>query len=144
MTTLFCARRLAALACAAAFALATPAMAAMVNLKADLKAANEVPPTDSKAPVRSPRPYDTASKKLSWKGTIRPDRPGHRRAFPWPRRSGKNGGVAVPIAGCRPEPVRRLGDAERRPGRRLMDGKLYVNVHTAANKGGEIRGQLTK
>ena len=26
----------------------------------------------------------------------------------------------------------------------LMAGKLYVNIHTAANKGGEIRGQMTK
>jgi hypothetical protein len=24
----------------------------------------------------------------------------------------------------------------------LLDGKWYVNVHTAANPGGEIRGQL--
>jgi hypothetical protein len=26
----------------------------------------------------------------------------------------------------------------------LMAGKYYVNVHTAANPGGEIRGQVTK
>jgi len=26
----------------------------------------------------------------------------------------------------------------------LEAGKCYVNVHTAANKGGEIRGQLAK
>jgi hypothetical protein len=26
----------------------------------------------------------------------------------------------------------------------LMDGKVYANVHTAANPGGEIRGQLVK
>ena len=26
----------------------------------------------------------------------------------------------------------------------LDAGKYYVNIHTAANKGGEIRGQITK
>jgi hypothetical protein len=26
----------------------------------------------------------------------------------------------------------------------LMAGKWYFNIHTAANKGGEIRGQVTK
>ena len=26
----------------------------------------------------------------------------------------------------------------------LMAGRWYVNIHTAANKGGEIRGQVTK
>ncbi len=34
-----------------------------------------------------------------------------------------------------------LNDAQAKA---LMDGDMYVNVHTAANKGGEIRGQLTK
>ena len=30
------------------------------------------------------------------------------------------------------------------PSSRLMAGKWYFNIHTAANKGGEIRGQATK
>jgi hypothetical protein len=61
---------LAALACTAALAIAGPSMAANVNLKADLKASSEVPPTDSKGSGSVTATYDTASKKLSWKGSV--------------------------------------------------------------------------
>jgi hypothetical protein len=58
--------------------------------------------------------------------------------------SGKNGGVAVPLekksdnewavpAGA------KLTDAQYKS---YKAGDLYVNVHSDANKGGEIRGQL--
>ena len=57
---------LAALACTAALAIAGPSMAANVNLKADLKASSEVPPTDSKGSGSVTATFDTASKKLSW------------------------------------------------------------------------------
>ena len=90
---------LAALACIAAFALATPAIAATVNLKADLKAASEVPPTDSKGSGSVTATFDTASKKLSWKGNVSglsgPATAAHFHAG----EAGKNGGVVVPIAG---------------------------------------------
>ncbi len=62
---------LAALACAATLALATPSMAAMVNLKADMKAADEVPPNDSKGTGSLTATYDDASKKLTWKGSTK-------------------------------------------------------------------------
>jgi hypothetical protein len=58
--------------------------------------------------------------------------------------AGKNGGVAVPLE--------KKGDNEWAvpAGAKLTDdqykafkaGNLYVNVHSDANKGGEIRGQL--
>jgi hypothetical protein len=57
---------------------------------------------------------------------------------------GKNGGVAVPIAGADKgafEGSATLTDAQADE---LLAGKWYVNVHTAANKGGEVRGQVTK
>jgi CHRD domain len=144
MTTSFVRSNLAALACAALFTLASPAMAATVNLKADLKAASEVPPTDSKGTGSVTATFDTASKNLSWKGTVSgltgPATAAHFHAG----EAGKNGGVVVPIAGADKgsfEGSATLTDAQAAE---LMDGKWYVNVHTAANKGGEVRGQVTK
>lgn len=135
---------LAALACTAVLALASPAMAANVNLKADLKGASEVPPTDSKGAGSVTATFDTASKKLSWKGNVTglsgPATAAHFHAG----ESGKNGGVAVPITGADKgsfEGSATLTDAQAEE---LMSGKWYVNVHTAANKGGEVRGQVTK
>src|ERR1035441_10219641 len=56
---------------------------------------------------------------------------------------GKNAGVMVPISPNGPafEGSATLNDAQAKA---LVDSDMYVNIHTAANKGGEIRGQLTK
>ncbi len=144
MTNSFVRSGLTAFACAALLAAAAPAMAATVNLKADLKATNEVPPTDSKGSGSVTATFDTASKQLAWKGTVSgltgPATAAHFHAG----ESGKNGAVVVPIAGADKgsfEGTATLTDAQAAD---LMDGRWYVNVHTAANKGGEIRGQVTK
>jgi hypothetical protein len=135
---------LTALACAAVFAIATPSMAANVNLKADLKASSEVPPTDSKGSGSVTATYDTASKKLSWKGNVSglsgPATAAHFHAG----EAGKNGGVVVPIAGADKGSFEGSATLTDEQAADLMAGKWYVNVHTAANKGGEVRGQVTK
>ena len=63
--------------------------------------------------------------------------------FHGPAEPGKNAGVAVPItpATSGSEGSATLTDAQTAD---LLAGKYYVNVHTEANKGGEIRGQVTK
>ena len=73
---------------------------------------------------------------------FRTDRARHRGALSF-RRGGKNGPVAVPITPATSpfEGSATLTDAQAND---LLAGKLYVNVHTEANKGGEIRGQVTK
>src|SRR6202165_394896 len=135
---------LTALACTAVLAFAAPSMAATVNMKADLKAASEVPPTDSKGSGSLTATYDTASKKLSWKGSSKglsgPATAAHFHAG----EAGKNGGVVIPITGADKDSFEGSATLTDAQAADMMAGKWYVNVHTATNKGGEVRGQLTK
>lgn len=134
---------LSTVACAAALALATPALAEMMNFKANLSPTEEVPPTNSKGSGSVTATYDTGSKKLTWKGSYSgltgPATAAHFHAG----EKGKNGGVAIPIAPAT-SPMEGSATLNDQQASELMAGKLYVNVHTAENKGGEIRGQLTK
>ena len=61
---------LIALVCGASLAFAAPSLAVMVDLKADLKASNEVPPNESMGTGSVTATFDTDSNKLSWKGTV--------------------------------------------------------------------------
>ena len=133
----------ATLVLGAAVAFAGPAFAD--KYKAMLDAKSEVPPNTSGASGTADIDYDAASKKLSWKisysGLTGPATAAH---FHGPAESGKNAGVevAIPNAGSSPvEGSATLTDAQAAD---LTGGKLYVNVHTAANPGGEIRGMVTK
>ena len=133
-----------AFAFSGALALATPSMAAMVNFKASLSGKSEVPPNSVAATGTVTATYDTASKKLTWKGSYSGLTGSATAAhFHGPAPEGKNAGVMVPISPNGPsfEGSATLTDAQAKA---LMDGDMYVNVHTEANKGGEIRGQLMK
>ena len=70
MTTPILRVSLAALACAATLALATPSMAAMMTFKANLAAASEVPPNASAGKGEVTATYDDATKKLTWNGDL--------------------------------------------------------------------------
>lgn len=146
MTSTFLRSTLAALACTTAFALAGPAMAGMVNLKAELSTKNENPPGAGSGAGLVTATYDTDSKKLTWKGTYSGLSGPATAAHFHTGEAGKNGGVAAPIfAGASAkspfEGSATLTDAQAAD---LMAGKLYVNIHTDANKAGEVRGQLMK
>ena len=53
-------------------------------------------------------------------------------------------GVAVPIANIASSPAEGSATLTDAQAADLAAGKYYVNIHTAANPGGEIRGQVTK
>lgn len=133
-----------AAACAAVFT-AMPAFAEMMSYKADLKATSEVPPNDSKGSGTLDATYDTTSKKLTWtltdSGLSGPATAAH---FHGPAEVGKNAPPAVTITSPATSPIKgeaTLTDAQASD---LQAGRWYVNVHTEANKGGEIRGQVMK
>lgn len=146
MTSTFLRSTLAAATCGVAIALAGPAMAAMVNLKAELNGAAEVPPNPTAAKGAITATFDTGTKKLTWKGSYSGLSGPATAAHFHTGEAGKNGGVAVPIfAGAAAktpfEGEATLTDAQAAD---LLAGKLYGNIHTEANKAGEIRGQVTK
>jgi hypothetical protein len=133
---------LATIAMGAAVAFAGPAFAD--KMKASLDGKSEVPPNTSAASGSADVDFDASSKKLSWKlnysGLSGPATAAH---FHGPAEPGKNAGVAVPISNTASgsEGSATLTDAQAAD---LAAGKYYINVHTAANPGGEIRGQVTK
>ena len=134
---------LAGLALTMAGALISPATAEVVNLKAAMNAGTEVTPNSSAGTGTLTATYDTASKKLSWKGSYSGLTGPATAAHFHTGEPGKNGGVALAITpNASPfEGSATLTDAQAAD---LLAGKWYVNVHTEANKGGEIRGQVTK
>ncbi|WP_440641543.1 CHRD domain-containing protein [Bradyrhizobium sp. PUT101] len=115
------------------------------KLKATLDGKAEVPATTSSGTGTADLNYDAASKKLSWTVTYSGlSGPATAAHFHGPAETGKNAGVAVAIPNASSSPVKgeaTLTDAQAAD---LLGGKYYINIHTAANPGGEIRGQVTK
>jgi hypothetical protein len=116
-----------------------------LTYKVALKSASEVPPNTSSGSGTADVTYDTQSKKLSWKvsysGLTGPATAAH---FHGPAEPGKNAGVMIPIQNIATSPAEGSATLTDAQAADLMAGRLYVNVHTAANPGGEIRGQVTK
>jgi hypothetical protein len=134
---------LATLAFGTAVAFAGPAFAD--KMKATLDGKSSIPPNSSSATGSAELDYDPASRKLSWKltysGLSGPVVAAH---FHGPAEAGKNAGVAVPILNAGTSSVSGSATLTDAQAADLVAGKYYINVHTAANPAGEIRGQVTK
>ena len=107
-----------------------------------LSASEEVPPGTSTGTGTLKAIFDTQSNLLNWtvtySGLTGSVVAGH---FHGPALLGQNAGVAVGFSGSLESPIN--GSATLTPAQAadFMSGKWYVNLHTAANKGGEIRAQ---
>jgi CHRD domain len=134
---------LAMLALGAAVTFAGPAFAE--KMKATLDGKSEVPPNASTGTGTADVDYDAATKKLTWKLTYSGlSGPATAAHFHGPAEAGKNAGVAVAIPNAGTSPVEGSATLTDAQAADLTAGKYYINVHTAANPGGEIRGMVTK
>jgi hypothetical protein len=127
----------------------TPGHAAPpLKFKADMNGASEVPPVQTAGKGTVTVTYDPATKVLTWEGSFSGlTGPATAAHFHGPAEAGKNAAPEVwisekgqnlssPFKGSA-----TLTDAQADD---LMKGMLYANVHTEANKSGEIRGQVVK
>ena len=129
----------------AGFLAAAPAMAETVNYTATLNAASETPPNGSSGKGDLKATYDTATKVLTYTATysgLTGDATGAH--FHGPAPVGKPAGVMVPVNGPLASPIKGTATLTDPQAKALAGGDMYFNVHTAQNKGGEIRGQLEK
>lgn len=134
---------LAMLALGATVAFAGPAFAE--KMKATLDGKSEVPPNASAGTGTADIDYDAATKKLSWKLTYSGlSGPATAAHFHGPAEPGKNAGVGLAIPNATASPVEGSATLTDAQAADLAAGKYYINIHTAANPGGEIRGQVTK
>ena len=137
--------RMTLLTAAALLALTPAAFAATETYTADLKGTAEVPAVDSKGSGSLNASYDTTSKKLTYTVNYKDlSGPATAAHFHGPADAKTNAAVVVPVNGAVTSPIKgeaTLTDAQAKD---LADGKWYFNIHTAANKGGEIRGQVMK
>ncbi|HKX10328.1 MAG TPA: CHRD domain-containing protein [Stellaceae bacterium] len=118
---------------------------ATITFKAHLTGKDEVPPTGSTGTGDGTVVLNTATNEITWNvtfsGLTGPALAAHIHG---PGAPGTNAGVLVgfdppkapagEIKGSNVILAKQVED--------LKAGKWYVNIHTAANKGGEIRGQL--
>ncbi|MCK1722032.1 CHRD domain-containing protein [Bradyrhizobium sp. 141] len=123
---------------------ATPSRAEVVKLQADLKGSNEVPPNSSSGSGKAEAAFDTQTKVLTYTvtyaGLTGPAMGAH---FHGPGEAGKNAGIALPFKTVQ-SPIQGSATLTDAQAADLLAGKWYANIHTAANPGGELRGQMMK
>jgi CHRD domain-containing protein len=119
------------------------AQAATTTYKAALSTTAEVPPVQGAAKGSAAINVDTATKAITWRieysGLSGPAAAGHIHCG---AAAGANAGVAVSFGDKLASPIQGSGTMTDAQMADLQAGKCYVNIHTAANKGGEVRGQL--
>lgn len=116
----------------------------LVTLTTQLRSANEMPPIVSAGTGSVDAVLNKDTNLLRWKvnyaGLSGPATAGH---FHGPATVGANAGVVLPWPSPMSASMEGSATLTAAQVADLMAGRWYANVHTAANPGGEVRGQMT-
>jgi hypothetical protein len=133
------------MAAAAAILAASPATAKMIVLSATLDGQKQVPPVETTGKGTAEVSYDTSTHQLDWTVTYSGlSGPAIAAHFHGPAGPGENAPPVVPFKPPLASPASGSATLTEKQAGELLDGKFYINIHTAAHKDGEIRGQVVK
>jgi hypothetical protein len=121
------------------------AQAESVKLAANLKGSSEVPAKDTAGTGTVTATLDTDTNELKYhvvySGVTGPVVAAH---FHGPAAEGVNARPQLPVKQPFDTPIDGSATVTAEQAKDLLEGKWYFNLHTAANPGGELRGQVTR
>jgi hypothetical protein len=133
---------------AALLAATSRGQAATSTFKADMKGSSEVPANTTSGTGSGTVTLDPNSNKITYNVTFSGlTGPATAVHIHGPAPAGKNAGVLIWLSTkgkTASSPVSGSATMTAAQAQDLTNGQCYVNVHTAANPGGEIRGQLVQ
>ncbi|HSW17135.1 MAG TPA: CHRD domain-containing protein [Ramlibacter sp.] len=132
-------------ACGSMDGMTSKSSVSVMQLGSSMSGAAEVPPNDKRgagtAEVQFNRDTNVMTYSITYSGLSGPVTGAHIHG---PAVAGANAGIVVPFTSVAQSPIKGQATLTPTQAGDLMAGMYYVNLHTAAHPGGEIRGQLQK
>jgi hypothetical protein len=136
---------LAAGGIAVALMVAGPVFAETLTYKVALSPMNEVPPVPTGATGSADVTFDTVTRVVTWNithsGLSGAPTAAH---FHGPSTPLENASVIVTFVGSLTSPIKGTATLTAAQATQFLSGSWYINIHTPAYPGGELRGQVPK